>query len=166
MSWRFCGTRRASRPGVNTKGTRVLKKGHEDLLIRHRRRLLFLALLPSLTTVASYAKGPQGDFMCRRYEAGSPEGGGGSLTNVARMVLHSDGSYNAKDLTTSIPEVHGRFTYDAKTKTIQWDSGIWQTLLGHYAPNKGSGTPLFVVTTKKDPQGKVDGTFQCVRVSH
>jgi hypothetical protein len=81
---------------------------------------------------------------------------------VANMRLNSDGSFRAKDITTSLPEVRGHFTYDAKAKTIEWDSGIWKTLLGHYTTSPG---PLFVVTTKRDPQGKVDGTFQCVRVS-
>jgi hypothetical protein len=81
------------------------------------------------------------------------------------MRLRGNRSYQAKDLTTSIPEVHGHFTYDPPKKTIRWDSGIWKTLLGHYNPNP-SGTPAFVVTTKKDPEGKVDGTFQCIRVSH
>jgi hypothetical protein len=137
------------------------------MFLRGRRsgHVLFLALMIAFVNAQGWAQGPKGEFMCRRYEAGPPESGGGSFTNVASMRLHGDGSYDAKDLTTSIPEVHGRFTYDAKAKTIEWNSGIWKTLLGHYAPNR-SGTPLFVVTTKKDPQGKVDGTFQCVRVSH
>jgi hypothetical protein len=81
------------------------------------------------------------------------------------MYLHANGSYEAKDLTAPIPDVHGRFTYHAKSKTIDWNAGIWKTLLGHYVPNN-PGTPFFIVTTKKDPQGKVDGTFQCILLSH
>ena len=129
----------------------------------NRRYAMLLALVASIASIPGVAQGPQGQFICRRYEPGPPESGGGTLTNVAAMTLRQDGSYQAKDLTTHIPEVHGHFAYDAETKTITWDSGIWKSLMGHYVPN--SSHPLFVVTTKKDPEGKVDGTFQCIRAS-
>ena len=131
---------------------------------RSAKRLLFAALMLAFVNTPGWAEGPQGQFLCRRQEPPPPDSGGGYFINVATMRLRADGSYQAKDLTTSIPEVHGHFTYDAKAKTIEWDSGIWKTLLGHFVPNP-SGKPLFVVTTKKDPEGKVDGTFQCVRSS-
>jgi hypothetical protein len=122
---------------------------------------LFLSLMITFASLPTSAQGPRGEFMCRRYDSYSSQG---SVTNVATMYLHRDGSYQAKDLTTSIPEVHGHFTYNPHKKNIEWNSGIWKTLLGHYNPSP-SGTPFFVVTTKKDPEGKVDGTFQCIRVS-
>ena len=113
---------------------------------------------------AGHAQGPKGEFLCQQQQSGGPAMGSGYYTTVAHMQLNPDGSFSAKDVTTSVPEVHGHFTYDAKAKTLQWDSGIWKTLLGHYIPNF-SPTPVFLVTTKKDPAGRVDGTFRCVRVS-
>ena len=129
-----------------------------------RSGILLLSVAFSLTATA-YAQGPKGQFVCRRNEAGPPEVGGSTyFTMVANMRLNADGSFQAKDITTPAPEARGHFTYDKKAKTIEWDSGIWKTLLGHWLPNS-SPAPLFIVTTKKDPEGKVDGTFQCVQVS-
>ena len=114
--------------------------------------VLFLAL-----SARAYAKGPHGDFVCRQYSVWY------EFTNVASMHLSDDGTFSAKDLTTNTPEVQGKFTFDTKTKAITWSSGIWATLLGHYVPDV-SGTSLLLVTTKKDPEGKINGALRCIRV--
>ena len=128
----------------------------------HLRSILCLLLIAFLVADAS-AQTPEGQFMCRRQEPGSGEVGVGFFTNVATMNLRKDGSFQAKDLTTNVPEIRGHFIYDDKKKIIVWDSGIWKTLLGHYVPNV-SGTDVVMVTTKKDAQGKRDGALQCVRI--
>lgn len=107
-----------------------------------------------------WPQSPHGDFICRQSTVWS---GNSPTTNVATLHLQADGSYRAKDLTTNIPEVRGHFVYDAKTKTIRWDSGIWNTLLGRYVPDV-AGTSVILVTLKNDPEGKVNGTLQCVQV--
>jgi hypothetical protein len=132
-------------------------------IARSALRWILIALLLLALNTQGRAQTPQGDFMCRRFVSGGADAGW-ILANVAVMHLNDDGTYRAKDLTTSIPEVHGRFTYDAKTKTLVWDSGIWTTLLGHYLPNL-SGTAVLMITTKKDAEGTVDGALQCIRIS-
>lgn len=108
----------------------------------------------------AYAKGPHGDFVCRQYSVWAATD---AFTNVATMHLASDGSYSAKDLTTQTQEVHGKFAYDSRAKTVTWDSGIWATLLGHFLQDS-SGASLLAVTTKKDPDGKINGTLRCLKV--
>jgi len=132
-------------------------------IARSAGRYLLAALLPLTLSTQMHAQTPQGDFICRQYVGGGSDGGW-TLENVAVMHLSDDGAYRAKDLTTAIPEVHGRFTYDEKKKTIVWDSGIWTTLLGHYIPSVAE-TQVIMVTTKKDPEGTVDGALQCIRVN-
>ena len=109
---------------------------------------------------AQSTQSPHGDFICRQSTVWS---GDGTIANVATLHLQADGSYRAKDLTTNTPEVHGHFAYDSKKKTVNWDTGIWNTLLGRYVPAV-AGTSVILVTLKYDPEGKVNGTLQCVQV--
>src|SRR5579859_995520 len=123
--------------------------------------LCFCLVISLLAFSASaHAQGPHGDFVCQQYAVWYATD---AFTNVATIHLGNDGSYSAKDLTAQMPDVHGKFVYDAKAKTVTWDAGIWATLLGHYVPSV-SGTSLLLVTTRKDPEGKVNGTLRCLKV--
>jgi hypothetical protein len=145
------------RPAGNTFRKALLRSGgaggHSNL-----RFCLFISLVAF--SASAYAQNPHGAFVCRQYSVWAATD---PFTNVATMHLARDGSYSAKDLTAHTPDVHGKFVYDAKAKIVTWDSGIWATLLGHYVPNV-SGTSLLLVTTKKDPDGKINGTLRCLRV--
>ena len=152
MSWLFFGMKPVNRRDCLN---RMFRPGFRVAL-----STLFFVVALSAASAQSQAHSPHGDFICRQYTVWSADG---TIANVATMHLQADGSYRAKDLTTNILEVHGHFAYDVKKKTINWDSGIWNTLLGRYVPDV-AGTSVILVTLKNDPEGKVNGTLQCVQV--
>lgn len=122
------------------------------------RFFVFISILFAFGATA-FAQSPHGDFVCRQYSVWAATD---AFTNVATMHLAGDGNYSAKDLTTHTPEVHGKFGYNAKAKTVTWYSGIWATLLGRFV-HDASGASLLAVTTRKDPDGKINGTLRCLR---
>jgi hypothetical protein len=119
--------------------------------------LLCLVLL--IATMASAADAPSGKFQCRRYPA--PQG---YAEPVAYLWIHPNGTYDLLDLTTTRGKTSGRYSYDRKKQQIDWTTGDWTNFIGRYYP-RIEGVPVITVNTKKDPEGHVDGTLPCVRVS-
>jgi len=120
----------------------------------------FLAFF--LCSAPLQAQFPAGQFECRNWEI-QP------TTLVAVIALNADGSYqatdNVADLTAHRSSATGRYTYDANKKQIDFNSGAWNNRLGTYMPQV-KGTDFVVIHTRRDPEGKVDGTFRCARTSH
>ena len=102
---------------------------------------------------------PVGQFECRDWES-TP------TVLLAVLVLHGDGSYEATnrvdDLNAHRPTTTGRYTYDVEKQQIDWTSGGWKNRIGTYMPHV-KGTDFVVIHTKRDPEGKIDGTFRCAR---
>lgn len=105
------------------------------------------------------AQAPTGHYQCRDWER-QP------TVLLAFLVLQGDGTYEAtdriEDLTANRPTTTGRYTYDESKQQIDWTSGQWRNRLGLYMP-KVKGTDFIVIHTKRDPEGKLDGTLRCAR---
>jgi len=105
------------------------------------------------------AQQPTGHYQCRDWEK-QP------TTLLAVLVLHRDGTYEAidtmKDLQANQPTTSGRYSYERSNQQIDWTSGQWSNRLGLYMPNV-KGADFIVVHTKRDPEGKLDGTLRCAR---
>jgi len=120
-----------------------------------------LGIFPSesYTLKAQTAQSPTGHYQCRDWEK-QP------TTLLAVLVLHGDRTYEAidrmKDLQANRPTTTGRYNYERSKQQIDWSSGQWSNRLGLYVPNV-KGTDFIVVHTKKDPEGKLDGTLRCAR---
>jgi hypothetical protein len=112
-----------------------------------------------LTSVPLHAQSPAGQFECRNWEV-QP------TVLLAALTLNSDGSYqaidNTADLTANRPSATGHYTYHPNKKQIDFTSGAWNNRLGTYMPQV-KGTDFVVIHTRRDPEGKVDGTLRCAR---
>lgn len=128
--------------------------------------LTFLQIVLAVFRSESYivkaqdtAQPPTGHYQCREWER-QP------TILLAVVVLHGDGTYEAtdrmKDLQANRPTTTGRYTYDESKQQIDWTSGHWRNRLGLYMP-KVKGTDFIVIHTKRDPEGKLDGTMRCAR---
>ena len=107
---------------------------------------------------AGAADAPLGKFQCRRYR--TPQG---YAEPVAYLWIHPNGTYDVLDLTTTRGKVSGQYFFDRKKQQFDWVTGDWTKFVGHYFP-RIEGTAVIKVTSKKDPEGRVDGTMPCVRV--
>lgn len=120
-----------------------------------------LGVFPSESYIlkAQTAQSPTGHYQCRDWEK-QP------TTLLAVLVLHGDRTYEAidrmKDLQANRPTTTGRYNYERSKQQIDWTSGQWSNRLGLYVPNV-KGTDFIVVHTKRDPEGKLDGTLRCAR---
>jgi hypothetical protein len=112
-----------------------------------------------LSGAALHAQSPTGQFECRNWEV-QP------TVLLAALTLNSDGSYqaidNVADLTANRPSASGHYTYHPNKKQIDFTSGAWNNRLGTYMPQV-KGTDFVVIHTRRDPEGKVDGTLRCAR---
>ena len=118
-----------------------------------------LLLLCALSAGAT--DGPRGKFQCRRYpaqESTSPYG-----DPVAYIWFHPHGVYELLDLTTTRGKVSGRYAYDRDKREIDWTSGDLSRYIGHELPEV-QGIESIRLNTRKDPEGRVDGTLRCLRV--
>jgi hypothetical protein len=125
--------------------------------MRSASTLFVLFISASLFAAGS----PQGKFQCRRYPPRiqtSPY-----PTPVAYIRLESNNTYELLDLTTTKGKTSGQFVYDHKKKEIDWITGDLNKYVGPYI-QKIEGTSAIKLNTKKDPEGRVDGTMLCVRV--
>lgn len=111
------------------------------------------------TATASAETPPEGKFQCRHYQ----DGGSGVADPVAYLWLRPNGTYDVLDLTTSRGKTYGRYRYDGRKQQIDWTTGDWAKFIGHYLPHI-NGAAAIAVDTRKDPQGRVDGTMPCVQV--
>lgn len=100
---------------------------------------------------------PAGHYQCRDWER-QP------TTLLAVLVLHRDGTYEAtdtiKDLQANRATTTGRYNFDESKQQVDWTSGEWRNRLGLYMP-RVKGTDFVVIHTKRDPEGKLDGTLRC-----
>ena len=83
---------------------------------------------------------------------------------VAYIWVHPNGTYEVLDLTTTRGKTSGKFTYDQKNEFIDWTSGDLSKLIGHYFSSV-SGQTAIMLNTKKDPEGRMDGTLPCIRIA-
>jgi hypothetical protein len=120
---------------------------------------LIVALFLSATPL--HAQFPAGQFECRDWDV-QP------TVLQAALTLNSDGSYqaidNMADLTANRPSAKGHYTYHPHRKQIDFTSGGWNNRLGTYMPQV-KGTDFVVIHTRRDPEGKIDGTLRCARSS-
>jgi len=116
-------------------------------------------LAPFLSAAPLHAQSLTGRFECRNWEI-QP------TVLLAAFSLNADGSYqaidNVADLTANRPSTTGRYTFDSNKKQIDFTSGAWNNRLGTYMPQV-KGVDFIVIHTRRDPEGKVDGTFRCAR---
>ena len=120
-------------------------------------------LLVLFVSLSAWAAEPQGKFQCRRYPPQTDTSPYGDP--VAYIWLHSKGIYELLDLTTTKGKTSGRYSYDPKKQEIEWMTGDLSKYVGHYIPNI-QGAAAIRLNTKKDPEGRVDGTLPCVRISN
>jgi hypothetical protein len=66
------------------------------------------------------------------------------------------------DLQANRATTSGKYNYEPSKQQIDWISGQWSNRLGLYVPNV-KGTDFIVVHTKREPEGKLDGTLRCTR---
>jgi hypothetical protein len=116
-----------------------------------------LALFASAATL--HAQSPTGQFECRNWDL-QP------TVLLAAFSLNADGSYqatdNVADLTAHRPSATGHYNYDPSKKQIDFTSGAWNNRVGTYMPQV-KGTDFVVIHTRRDPEGKIDGTLRCAR---
>lgn len=125
--------------------------------LKSRRGILALAIL----SLPAFAATPTGKFQCRRYP---PQTGTSPYGDpVAYIWLRPHGEYDLLDLTTTKGKVSGQYVYDKTKHEIDWTTGDRAQYVGHYEPYI-EGTKALRLNTKKDPNGRVDGTLWCVRV--
>jgi len=132
-------------------------EGQESELKLEISRWVIIVVL--MTTTAS-AQSPQGKFQCRRFPQDAESS---AVRPVAYLWIRPNGDYELLDLTTTRGKTSGHYVYDSKEEQIDWTTGVWSKLIGHYVPHI-AGTSLIRVNTKKDPDGQIDGTMPCVRI--
>jgi len=124
---------------------------------------IFLGMIFALFPIPAplHAQSPAGQFQCRNWEI-QP------TVLLAVLTLNADSSYqaidNVADLTAHRASATGHFAFDPNKKQIDFTSGGWNNRLGTYMPQV-KGTDFVVIHTRRDPEGKIDGTLRCARTS-
>jgi len=119
----------------------------------------YIIIVLLLSAAPLHAQFAPGQFECRNWDV-QP------TTLQAVLALKSDGSYqatdNVADLTAHRASATGHYAYHSNKKQIDFTSGAWSDRVGTYMPQV-KGTDFVVIHTRRDPEGKVDGTFRCAR---